>query len=53
MKEEEAVKLFRQALNILRNVEQENGNITVEVRRGEPKHVRVDLEVKPTEENRL
>lgn len=46
MKEDEVIFLVRQAFRMMAAAGQENGNITIEVRQGEGKHVRFDLEVK-------
>lgn len=47
MKVQEMIYLVKQALEIMVAAGQENGDITVEVRRGKPAHVRFDFEVKP------
>ena len=48
MSEAEMIYLVRQALQMMRDAGQENGNIVIEIRRGEPRHVRFDIEVKPS-----
>ena len=47
MTEAEAIILIRQALQIMRDIGQDDADITIEVRRREPRHVRFDMEVKP------
>ena len=47
MSEEEMIYLVKQAMQMMRDAGQDNGNITIEIRRGEPRHVRFDVEVKP------
>lgn len=47
MKEYEVICLVKQAFRVMAAAGQENGNITIEVRQGEGKHVRFDFEVKP------
>ena len=47
MSEEEAIYLVKCALQMMRNVGQDDANIVIEVRRKEPRHVRFDIEVKP------
>ena len=44
----EMIYLVKKALQIMLDSGQENGNITIEIRRGKPCHVRFDVEVKPT-----
>ena len=44
----EMIYLVKKALQIMLDSGQENGNITVEIRRGKPCHVRFDVEVRPT-----
>ena len=46
MTEAEMVYLVKKAMQMMRDAGQENGNVVIEVRRGEPKHVRFDVEVK-------
>ena len=47
MTEKEMMYLVRQAFGIMQAAGQENGNVTIEVRRGKAVHVRFDFEVKP------
>ena len=44
----EMIILVKKAIQMMLDAEQENGNITIEIRRGEPRHVRFDVEVKPS-----
>ena len=44
----EMIYLVKRALQLMFDAGQENGNITIEVRRGKPVHVRFDVEVKAT-----
>ena len=46
MTEKEMMHLVRQAFAVMHATGQENGNITIEVRRGKAVHVRFDLELK-------
>ena len=46
MTEKEMIHLVRQAFAVMHATGQENGNITIEVRRGKAVHVRFDLEMK-------
>lgn len=45
----EMIYLVKKALQIMLDSGQENGNITIEIRRGKPCHVRFDVEVRPYE----
>ena len=45
----EMIYLVKKALQIMLDSGQENGNITIEIRRGKPGHVRFDVEVRPYE----
>lgn len=47
MTEAEAIILFKRALQIMRDLGQDDANIVIEIRRKEPRHVRFDMEVKP------
>ena len=47
MTEAEAIILFKRALQIMRDLGQDDANIVIEIRRKEPRHVRFDFEVKP------
>ena len=47
MSEAEMIHLVKKALQMMRDTGQDDGNITIEVRRKEPRHVRVDVEVRP------
>lgn len=47
MTESEAIVLFKRALQIMRDIGQDDANIVIEIRRKEPRHVRFDMEVKP------
>lgn len=49
----EMIYLVKKALQMMLDAGQDNGNITVEIRRGKPVHVRFDVEVKPSFENRV
>lgn len=46
MSEAELIYLVKKALQTLRDLGQDNSDIVIEVRRGEPRHVRFDMEVK-------
>lgn len=48
MTEAEMVILVKRALQTMRDMGQTNTDITIEVRRGEPRNVRFDVEVKAT-----
>lgn len=48
MNEAELLLLIKQALQMARDLGQTNTNIVIEIRRGEPKNVRFDVDVKPT-----
>lgn len=50
MSEAELIILVRKALQLLRDTGQDNSNIVIEIRRGEPRNVRFDVEVKPSYE---
>ena len=43
----EMIVLVKRAFQMMLDAGQENGNIVIEIRRGEPRHVRFDLEIKP------
>ena len=47
MTESEAIVLFKRALQLMRDIGQDDANIVIEIRRKEPRHVRFDMEVKP------
>ena len=47
MSEAEVIYLVKKALQMMRDAGQDDGNITIEIRRKEPRHVRFDVEVKP------
>lgn len=47
MTEAEMIILIKKALQTMRDMGQDDGNITIEIRRKEPRHVRFDVEVKP------
>ena len=49
----EMIYLVKKALQMMLDAGQDNGNITDEIRRGKPVHVRFDVEVKPSFENRV
>jgi hypothetical protein len=50
----EMIYLVKKALQMMLDAGQDNGNIVIEIRRGEPRHVRFDVEVKATmRENEL
>lgn len=53
MSEAEMIYLVRKALQMMRDAGQDDGEITIEIRRKEPRHVRFDVEVKPPRENRV
>ena len=44
----EMIILVKKAIQMMLDAGQENGNIVIEIRRGEPRHVRFDVEVKPS-----
>lgn len=44
----EMIILVKKAIQMMMDAGQENGNIVIEIRRGEPRHVRFDVEVKPS-----
>ena len=48
MTEAEMIILVKQALQMMRDLGQENSNIIIEVRRKEPRNVRFDIDVKPS-----
>ena len=48
MTEAEMIILVKQALQTMRDMGQTNTDITIEIRRGEPRNVRFDIEVKPS-----
>ena len=52
MSEAELVYLVKKALQMMRDAGQDDGNIVIEVRRKEPRHVRFDIEVKPSYDDR-
>ena len=47
MTEAEMIILIKKALQAMRDMGQDDGNITIEIRRKEPRHVHFDVEVKP------
>lgn len=47
MSEAELIFLVKQAMQMMRDIGQDDGNIVIEIRRKEPRHVRFDVEVKP------
>ena len=47
MTEAEMIILIKKALQAMRDMGQDDCNITIEIRRKEPRHVRFDVEVKP------
>ena len=47
MSEDEAIYLIKKAFQTMRDIEQDDANIVIEVRRREPRHVRFDMEIKP------
>ena len=50
----EMIYLVKKALQMMLDAGQDNGNIVIEIRRGEPRHVRFDVEVKASfRENEL
>ena len=52
MTEAELIYLVKKALQMMRDAGQDDGNIVIEVRRKEPRHVRFDIEVKPSYDDR-
>ena len=52
MSEAEMIILIKKALQTMRDMGQDDGNIVIEVRRKEPRHVRFDVEVKPSYDDR-
>ena len=53
MSEAELIYLVKKALQMMRDAGQDDGNIVIEIRRKEPRHVRFDVEVKPPAEKRV
>lgn len=51
MSEAEMILLVKKAMQMMRDVGQRDSDIVIEIRRGEPKHVRFDLEVVLTEQD--
>ena len=51
MTEAEMIILVRQALQTLRDLGQDNSDIVIEYRRGEPRNVRCDIQIKPPHRN--
>ena len=47
MTEAEMIILVKQAMQTMRDLGQTNTDITIEIRRGEPRNVRFDIDVKP------
>lgn len=47
MSEAEMIYLVKKALQMMRDAGQDDGNIVIEIRRKEARHVRFDIEVKP------
>jgi hypothetical protein len=47
MTEAELIHLVKKALQMARDLGQNNTNVVIEIRRGEPKNVRFDVDVKP------
>ena len=47
MSEAEMIYLVKKAMQKMRNAGQDDGNIVIEIRRKEPRHVRFDIEVRP------
>ena len=50
--EAEMIYLVKKALQMMRDAGQDDGNIVIEVRRKEPRHVRFDIEVRPSYDDR-
>lgn len=48
----EMIILVKKALQMMRDLGQTDADITIEVRRGEPRHVRFPVEVKPDDHRR-
>lgn len=53
MSEDEAIYLVKKAFQTMRDIGQDDANITIEVRRKEPRHIRFDMEVKPYPKNEV
>ena len=51
MSEAEMIILVKQAMQTLRDLGQDNSDIVIEVRRGEPRNVRCDIQIKPPRAN--
>lgn len=47
MTEAELIVLVKQALQTARDLNQDNTDITIEIRRGEPRKVLIDIVMKP------
>ena len=47
MSEAEMIYLVKKAIQMMRDAGQDDGNIVIEIRRKEPRHVRFDIEVRP------
>ena len=50
MSEAEMIYLVKKAYQMMLDADQKDGNITIEIRRGEPRHVRFEVDVKPLKE---
>ena len=47
MSEAELIHLVKKAMQMARDFGQDNTNVVIEIRRGEPKNVRFEIDVKP------
>lgn len=50
MSEAEMIYLVKKAYAMMLEAEQNDGDITIEIRRGKPRHVRFEVDVKPPKE---